>query len=145
MSTIPATAGNTIELSAATDLTGVPFGPGPESGDRPKTFGIVRVGTDVDALVVQHGAVVACRQIGGARNGWQAVARIALTVYAPTYSAAWDAHAALSDHLIGGTYRRTNGGVRFDSWRTESDGVEQPYPGALAVVASVWRATTRDI
>lgn len=135
-----------IELAAAEHLTGLPVAitRGTEQL-QVSTFGVVRVGTDMGGLVDEHGAVVACRTIGGLRVSWQLQARLAIDVYALTYSDAWAAQAVIEAHLAD-RHRRTGSRRRIDSWTNESAGAEQPYPnGDLSVITSIWRVSSRQL
>lgn len=145
MTQTPTEPVETLEVAAATVLDGLAFPPG---ADEPKhTYGVVRVGVDLNDLVAQHGAVVHVRRAGGIQRTWQVTARVAVTVYASTYEDAWAAQDAVDAHIGAGWRPNTtpgDGRIRIDSWRNESAATEQPYPG-LSVLSSIWRITTRHM
>ncbi len=105
-------------------------------------YAIVRPDVDLQTLVDTHGAVVRIRRAGGVEQRWQVIARIAVEVYASTYTRAWSTAEAVSDRLIASPYRA--GGWLVDRAASESANAEQPHPN-LRLVASVYRLTTRDL
>lgn len=105
-------------------------------------YALVRPDVDLQALVDEHGAVIRIRRAGGVERRWQLVARIAVEVYAKTYTRAWSTAEAVGDRLIASPYRA--GGWLVDRAVSESAHAEQPHPN-LRLVASVYRLTTRDL
>lgn len=137
--------GTPLERGAAEHLDGLVFRDAETPEAVRKTFGVVRVGTNLAELVALHGAVVAVKQVGGITGGWQAIARLTVDVYAASYEDVWDAQAVIDADLTSG-YGRSRGSVRFDSWKNESAAAEQPYPnGDLSVTTSIWRVSTRHL
>lgn len=103
---------------------------------------IVRPDVDLQKLVETHGAVIRLRRSGGVEQRWQVIARIAVEIYAATYTRAWQTAEAVSDRLLASPYRA--GGWLVDRAVSESANAEQPHPN-LRVVAFVVRLTTRDL
>lgn len=138
-------ANQTLELACAAVVDQLAF---PAGGDPVKyTLAVVEVGTDLNDLVAEHGAVVQVSRAGGLKRTWQTTAREVLTVYAGSYTDAWAAQDAI-DAVIGGPWRPNtqpgDGGIRIDSWNNESAATKQPYPG-ISVLSSIWRVTTRHM
>ncbi len=105
-------------------------------------WAIVRPDVDLQSLVDTHGAVIRIRRAGGVEQRWQLVARIAVEVYAATYTRAWSTAEAVADRMLASPYRA--GGWLVDRAVSESANAEQPHPN-LRLVASVLRLTTRDL
>lgn len=111
------------------------------------TYAVTGVGTDLNDLIAEHGAVVHVHRAGGLVRTWQTTAREIVDVYAASESDAWAAQDAI-EAVIGRGWRPNtqpgDGGIRIDSWRNESAATKQPYPG-LVVLSSIWRVTTRHM
>lgn len=105
-------------------------------------WAIVRPDVDLQSLVDTHGAVIRIRRAGGTEQRWQLVARIAVEVYAATYTRSWSTAEAVADRLLASPYRA--GGWLIDRAVSESANAEQPHPN-LRLVASALRLTTRDL
>lgn len=141
MSTTATERESTLELGVATFLTGIEV----DTGGTPKrSFGIVRVTSDLQQQVADHGAVIAIRRVPGAseRQRWQLIASEAIELYALDYGTAWQVANDVDDLL---SQRRFNaGGYRIDATRNPSAFAPAPHPNLVALT-SVWRLTTRSL
>lgn len=108
----------------------------------PLVYPLIRTDVDLQQVVDEHGSVVRVRRVGGGVQRWQAIIRIAVELYAKTYTRAWQDAEAVSKALLAHPYRA--GGYLIDRAVSESANAEQPHPN-LRVVASALRVTTRDL
>lgn len=130
---------STLELGFATYFDGIEIGSGATVR---QTLGTTRLGTDLQELVAEHGAVIRVRRAGGTEEAKDGRPRLAIEVYAASYDDAWGAAKAVKTKMTSRPFFRA-GGYRIDKVRNESANTEQPHPN-LRVVTSVWRITTRD-
>lgn len=123
----------TLELGLTTYLTGL------DVAGR-QSLAVVRLGTDLQDLVTTHGAVIRVRVTGGAVGFTQDRYRLAVEVYAATYTDVWNAAAQVERRLLRPHFNA--GGYIVDYAENESASNEQPHTN-LRLVAQVWRLVTR--
>lgn len=103
---------------------------------------VTRTGTDLQAKIAEHGAVIRFRRSGGVDQGWQVIARVVTEVYAATYDKVWDTAEELSRRLLL-TSPKVPGQV-IDRVVSESAHADAPYPDQnIRLVVATWRITAR--
>lgn len=124
----------TLELGLVDYLDAIPVG-------TKTAVATTRVGTDLQTLVDTRGAVVRVRRTAGVDTDLEAAPRVAVEIYANTYTDAWAVADTVHDRLAGPRYFWA-GGHLVDKCANESGPTEQPHPN-LRVIVSVWRIVTR--
>ena len=104
-------------------------------------YGVTRVGTNLQDLILTHTAVIRVAQVGGLLNDSEGKYRCVIEVYAATYTAMWAAASAVTTRLIAGAHRA--GPILIDAETCESSFAERPYAEGTRVVTSTWVLTVR--
>jgi len=100
---------------------------------------VTRTGTDLQALIAEHGAVIRFHRTGGRDEGWQVIHRVATEVYAATYDAAWNTAEELARRLL-----MDPPGYPIDRVANDSANAEIGYADQnIRLVVATWRITVR--
>lgn len=129
----PVTREATLELGLAAYLDGIDV-------NGKQALALVRIGTDLQAQVDTHGAVIRARVTSGFTHPLESVPRIGVEVYANTYADVWDAAAEVERRLLRRYFWA--GGYLIDVAVNESVMAEQAHAN-LRYVTSVWRLALR--
>lgn len=104
-------------------------------------YGVTSTGTNLQALIKQHGVVIKVNQVGGLLSKSQGKYRCVIEVYAATYDKAWGTASAITSRFVAG--HSWASGVLIDADYCESSFAERPYAEGTRCLNSTWVLTVR--